>query len=616
MIVTLRIRAYAEVGDGYDSRSVGRFPSLFRTFFRLQRHDNLGVSLPDIAIGCGYRDAFDELDYARSVFPTLGLEWKFGDKLDEAMRKIYESQKRHATRLVLFHGPPRASYPGWAPAVFPGLVDSIVIEAGAWKLRGMSREWLTSKVNGIAPSKQGCLILELDNGQSPGAYSLCFVSDATKRESPKSIRIFEEAVRKGTAYVLTDEPLIPKRHSCRVGLLVEKFTKPVSQEGWVCFTLAIAETEATYTAEKQEWLLLHENPATEKGKDESELNYLLERSSQAAPSGFRVENPLHTAAQAGDSAAITHLLGGPGYVAVDVQDSRGWTALHYAAAGGHVAATRILAMHRSCLSIGTANGETALVLAAENGHIDAVCELVEAGADVNFFARDGPTPLVAATRRGDLEMVNLLLAFGADPSLRDGFIGVTPLMAGIPDRSDVQERNLKILQQLIDAGADVNDITPAGICAIEFAVLQGSIACARMLLAHGADPEGNPKLLSPLQHAIDHRDVEMVQVLLECRAKVSGSSGRFRDGWTPLMWAAALGDVTIGRLLLQVDGGLLYSIGGKEKWTVLHVAAAKGNHFFFKWVLEESKKSGHVWDEVDFEGKTARDLASWGGLRD
>ena len=208
-------------------------------------------------------------------------------------------------------------------------------------------------------------------------------------------------------------------------------------------------------------------------------------------------------------------------------------------------------------------------------------------------------------------MINLLLELRADPSLKDGFMGSSPLMAGIPDRSDAQERSLKILERLIDAGADVNDIAPAGICALEFAVFQGNVACARMLLARGADPQGNPKLLSPLQHAIDQRDVEMVQVLLDNGAQVSGSGRRFRDGWTPLMWAAALDDVAIGRLLHQKDKDLLYSVAGKERWTALHVAAVKGNHFFFKWVLEESKENGHFWDEVDFEGKTARDLATW-----
>lgn len=275
IVATLRSRAHQEVGDGYDSSTNGKYPSLYRTYVRLQRNDQTGVSLPDIAIGCGYRNASNALDYARAMFPTLGLQWRFGDGIAEGMRKIYESQKTQATRLALIHGPPRASYPGWAPAVFPGLVDSVIISPGKWNPRGMVRQWLVSKVRSIVPSKPGCVILELDNGRKPGALSLCYISDATKQDSPRSVELFREAVKNGVAYVLTDEPLTPRRPFARVGLLVEKFTKASANEGWVCLTLAIGETEESYLAQRQSWLLLHENPAIGEAKFSSELNYYI-----------------------------------------------------------------------------------------------------------------------------------------------------------------------------------------------------------------------------------------------------------------------------------------------------------------------------------------------------
>ncbi len=606
----LRSKAHHEAGGGYGVCKMGQYPSLFRTFARLQRNDQIGVSLPDIAIGCGHREAFDKLDYARSVFPTLGLEWRFGDTIEDAMRKIYEAQKRHATRLVLFHGPPRATYPGWAPAVFPGLVDSKVNEPGTWKLRGMSREWLACKVNKIVPSKPGCVILELDNGQSPGAYSLCYISEGTRKESPRSVRLFEEAIQRGTAYVLTDEPLVPKQAFARVGLLVERVTMPPSGlEGWVCLTLAIGETEETYKAEKQEWLLLHENPASEKGKDESELNYMIEQSSQPAPGGLQGESALHTAARDGDTATLTSIMGSPGYFDINAQDSRGWTALHYAAAGNHILAIRLLVAHSARLTVPTRNDETPLVLAVDNGHQDAVCELLEAGADINDFAPGGPSPLVTAARRSNIEMVRLLLCFGANLNLADGYSAL-PLISSIHSGDSGGEN--QVLRELIDAGADVNALPRTGLCSLEMAVRQGNVGAARTLLAHGADPDGNPVLHSPLQHAIDNRSVPMVGALLEYGSRVTGAGARFRDGWTPMMWAAAVGDVPIGRLLRGRDVGLLYAVGGKERWTPLHVAAAKGNAFFHKWLLEEGKGGNeghrHHWVEVDYKGRTAAEL--------
>jgi ankyrin repeat protein len=465
IVDTLRSKAHGEVGEGYDSHQTGRFPSLFRTFYRLQRNDQLGVSLPDIAIGIAYREAQEKLDYARSIFPTLGISWRFGDGIEDAMRKVYEAQKRHATRLVLYHGPPRASYPGWAPAVFPGLVDSKVISPGTWKLRGMSREWLTSKVKGIAARKPGCVLLELDNQQDPGAYSVCNISPATEQQSPRSIELFKEAVKNGTAYLLSDEPLIPKRHWARVGLLVERFTKSPGNEAWVCLTLAVGETEPSYKYERQSWLLLHENPATDKGKQSSELNYLLESSPKSSPSGFQMESPLHAAARDGDITTLQSILTtSPSYVDINPQDSRGWTPLHYAAAAGQVSSVRILVSHGANLAIPTLNAETPLVLAVDNNHIDAVCDLIEADADTNTFAPNGPSPLVTATRRGNLEMVRLLLLLGADPSLQDGY-GTTPLIcaAAVCNTTPGETDDLGVLRELLNAGAPVDTIsTPHG----------------------------------------------------------------------------------------------------------------------------------------------------------
>ena len=155
---SLKELAREEAGEGYDSNAKGKYPYLYRTFRRLQRNDQLGVSLPDIAFGCGYRHAWDKLDYARALFPTLGIEWKTKYTLSEAMHIIYRHRKRDATRLALYHGPPRASLPGWAPATFNGLVDGKIIEAGTWETRGMRRSWMTTKVKSIIPRSTNCIL--------------------------------------------------------------------------------------------------------------------------------------------------------------------------------------------------------------------------------------------------------------------------------------------------------------------------------------------------------------------------------------------------------------------------------------------------------------------------
>ncbi|KAK4654121.1 hypothetical protein QC762_401225 [Podospora pseudocomata] len=90
--------------------------TLAQTFLHLQRHGNIPVQLADIVVGCTKREASDIINNAGALFPVIGLEWKHGLSLDDGMRKIYEARRHEAVKMVLYHGPPRATYPAWAPA--------------------------------------------------------------------------------------------------------------------------------------------------------------------------------------------------------------------------------------------------------------------------------------------------------------------------------------------------------------------------------------------------------------------------------------------------------------------------------------------------------------------
>ena len=170
MVDTLKEHAELESGDiQQDHRD--KFSSLQKSTGRLQRNDKLGVSLPDLAYGCGYRKSGVPLDYVRALFPTLGLTWKMSYTAEEAMKQIYLSQKEHATRVALYHGPPRHSWPGWAPATFSNLIDAIILEESAWTRRGLMKRWFTAKVKRIVPSKPEALILALDNGDGTETLS-------------------------------------------------------------------------------------------------------------------------------------------------------------------------------------------------------------------------------------------------------------------------------------------------------------------------------------------------------------------------------------------------------------------------------------------------------------
>ncbi|TPX12492.1 uncharacterized protein E0L32_006904 [Thyridium curvatum] len=608
MVGDLESKARSEVGENYLVDAPGKYPSLCKTFRRLRLYGDDVISLPDIAIGCGYRNAWDPLDYARAMFPTLQLKWRLGDGLDDAMQKVYTAQKRHATRLALFHGPPRASWPGWAPATFPGLVDCKINTAGVWKKRGMSRKWLTSKVRRIVPSKPGCLVLELENGQDPGAYTVGFISEETQKKSPESVREFEKAVSNGSAYLLSDEPLIPKKTFSRVGLLVERFPKSPDFEAWVCLTLAVGETEETYLAEEFEWLLLHENPVSERtmsGKGASELNYQLECSSRWASPGHQGRLPLHQAAESDDVAELISALTASN---VNDTDERNWMPLHCAASAGSTRAVRVLKDHGAVLNAATIDGQTPLILAVEYGHQDTVFELIEAGVDINDCTYSLASPLTAAIRRGDAEMTRLVLALGADPSQPDG-LGFLPLISAVTasELNEDEEESTELLDALLEAGAEVDGTsTGMDLTALAVASRQGSVRAMSKLLDAGANPNAGGHSCPPIYFALTSRSFEAVQMLVEAGATVDGDRVRFgKEELTPMMCAAEAGDINIGRLLLKKGAVLDATSSGLENWTALHIAVHHKNDLFAKWLTEEA---GARTDIRDQKGRLAFDI--------
>ena len=73
------------------------------------------------------------------------------------------------------------------------------------------------------------------------------------------------------------------------------------------------------------------------------------------------------------------------------------------------------------------DGTSALHAAAAGGHVECAAVLLEYGAPVNAADNYGHRPLLEAARHGSVEMLQLLLAHSADVAL-SSFQDVTPLM--------------------------------------------------------------------------------------------------------------------------------------------------------------------------------------------
>lgn len=596
----LKDKAVAEFPQEWEGDARGKYPSIAKTFLRLQRNDEIGISLSDVAIGCGYREAFDRLDYARAIFPTLNIEWKSHYSIAQAMRKMYSSQKRQASRLILFHGPLRASYPGWAPAVFNGLKDCKIIEPGSWKLRGLQRAWLTTKVKFIYEREADRLYLALESDYMAQCQSVAVISQQTMKDAPESIALFENAVREGSGYLLTDERLDAndKRRFSIVGLLVEKFTLADDQEAWVCLTVAIGQTEKHYKAERSDWLLLHENPTSRdsmSGKEMSELTYNLLHTVKPSPPGDFTKYPLHRAAREDDDEWCRALLA---VTECNATDSRGWTPLHVAAASDSRKAAAVLIGAGAEMDAFNHAGNNALILAVDNIHTDMVLLLCESGTDVNACCKGGlGSALVTAVRRNDLELVSLLLAFGADAKGVDA-AGWSPLVAAVIGGG----KNGSIVDALLEAGADPN-IPSHGLIPLSMAAQRGDVSSVVKLLSNKTHPaQSNLDLghgYPPLHHAIESGSLATVYALLEGGAKTNDG---YRDGYTPMMLAAKEGDHEIGKALNLKGASLDKSAAGGL--TPLHVAAMSGSRVFYKWLIA----AGADPNVRDIHGRKAEDV--------
>jgi ankyrin repeat protein len=166
---------------------------------------------------------------------------------------------------------------------------------------------------------------------------------------------------------------------------------------------------------------------------------------------------------------------------------------------------------------------------------------LKAGADPNTATPEGETVLMTASKTGKLDAVKVLLAHGAEVNKKEAWRGQTALMWA------AAEGNLAAVERLIEQGADKNTRSNTGFTPFLFAVREGRIDVARLLLKSGANvdevlpprvrrktgageissPEGN---YSALDLAISNGHFELAAMLLDAGANPNAVG----PGWTPL----------------------------------------------------------------------------------
>lgn len=259
------------------------------------------------------------------------------------------------------------------------------------------------------------------------------------------------------------------------------------------------------------------------------------------------------------------------------------------------------------------NQDTVLHRAVQAGWHDVIPALVAAGADLakkDFYEADA---LFTAVDLNQYDAARALLEAGAKPDTRKFMTGITALQLAI------ETQNLKMVELLLDAGADIAQRTPQGNgrnafhyaatssrdimdvllkhpgaadvvsdiadidkkkqSALRIALEHGDRALVEKLIRYGVDVnEMDDNGETPLYYVIAHRKsredaLPLIRLLLESGADVAKAKNYWDE--TPLFPAVSTGFAEAVRLLL--DLGLDAAQQSHLQQTPLHLAAEKWN---------------------------------------
>jgi ankyrin repeat protein len=230
---------------------------------------------------------------------------------------------------------------------------------------------------------------------------------------------------------------------------------------------------------------------------------------------------------------------------VNTPDPDGSTALLWATYKVDHDLVRALLKAGAKPNVTSSYGSTPLTEAVKLGDVELVRMLLDAHADANSHNQDQQTALMLASTIGSLKIADMLLRHGANVNTVETFRGQTALMwaAGEnhPDIVDLllaHHADVKVRAKYDDWQRQMTSEPRAqfrqtgGLTALLYATRSGCYRCAVAIVKAGADVnQPNPDGITPLINALDNRDYDIANFLLDKKANPSAWD---MTGRTPL----------------------------------------------------------------------------------
>eukprot|EP01100_Stratorugosa_tubuloviscum_P002714 TRINITY_DN1645_c0_g1_i2.p1 TRINITY_DN1645_c0_g1~~TRINITY_DN1645_c0_g1_i2.p1 ORF type:complete len:1407 (-),score=647.45 TRINITY_DN1645_c0_g1_i2:5-4201(-) len=276
-------------------------------------------------------------------------------------------------------------------------------------------------------------------------------------------------------------------------------------------------------------------------------------------------------------------------IGVDTVDAQDATAMHIVAYYGYANCLQLLINTGAKVDVRDAEGATPLHKASYSGEIRCMMILLQSGASINALDNAGGAPIHIATQKSKINAVQLLLNNGGDCTIIDQN-GCVPLHYACSS-STIELVQLLLTQSInICNQIDIDGNTPLSICCS-----MNNFQALQLLFQNGANVKPIPNSISAIHRAVQHGNIECVQLLISAGAEVNFIDS---NSETPLHISVSRADTQITALLLEF--GADPTIHDATGATALHKAAKNANLQTAQQILD----AGTEVDCQDFQEAT------------